>query len=112
MDWKEQLKALADSTPELAPSNVVDTDDTTPTNSKTFEPQKLTVSIEKKGRKGKTATIISGFTCDDSQLRELLTTLQKQLGTGGSARGGEILLQGECRQKAIEILRSIPNIKI
>ncbi len=60
------------------------------------QPQRgrLVVSMEKKGRGGKTATIISGFTLADNEVCEIAATLKSKLGTGGSARGGEILIQG------------------
>lgn len=55
---------------------------------------RLVVAMEKKGRGGKTATIISGFTLGDDEVCEIAATLKSKLGTGGSARGGEILIQG------------------
>lgn len=60
--------------------------------------------MERKGRGGKTATIIEGFTGTDDELKALATRLKQQLGVGGSARGGEILIQGDCRQRLREIL--------
>lgn len=112
MDWKEKLKALADADPTLDPSTLPPEEPSSNDDKIAVATQHLRVDIERKGRKGKTATIISGFDCDDSELRQLLTKLQKHLGTGGSARGGEILLQGDCRQKVVDFLRSLPNIKI
>lgn len=67
----------------------------------------LEIVIERKGRAGKTATIICGFTVSDSQLKEIATKLQRQLGCGGSARAGEILLQGDRRESAARVLRSL-----
>lgn len=60
--------------------------------------------MERKGRGGKTATIIEGFPGSDSELKALATRLKQQLGVGGSARGGEILIQGDCRQRLRELL--------
>ena len=76
---------------------------TAPTVRKT----KLSISMERKGRKGKTATIIYGFECDDEELEEIARTLKTKIGTGGSARGGEILIQGEWRDRAAELLREL-----
>lgn len=68
---------------------------------------KLTVSIERKGRAGKTATIISGFTLPDEDVKRLAAELKTKLGTGGSARGGEILIQGERRENVCTLLKSM-----
>lgn len=68
---------------------------------------RLAVSIERKGRGGKTATIVSGFTCPDDEVAEVARRLKTALGTGGSARGGEILIQGERRREVIDRLRAM-----
>ncbi len=68
---------------------------------------RLQVVIERKGRGGKTATIVSGFTSlDDDGIAELARRLKTRLGTGGSSRGGEILIQGERRREIVELLRA------
>lgn len=67
----------------------------------------LLITYERKGRGGKQATIISGFECDDEGLRDIASTLKQRLATGGSARGGEILVQGDRRADAAALLRSM-----
>lgn len=67
--------------------------------------QTLTLIYEKKGRKGKPATIIIGFDMPDKEISALLSYLQSRLGVGGSSRGGEILLQGDCRERVAVLLR-------
>ena len=52
------------------------------------------------------ATIISGFECDDEEVKNIAKELKMKIGTGGSARGGEILLQGDWRDKVVEILKT------
>lgn len=59
------------------------------------KPDLIEVCIDKKGRKGKTATLAVGFTCGEEELKEIASKLKSRLSTGGSARGGEILIQGE-----------------
>lgn len=59
----------------------------------------LHVVVEKKGRGGKTATIVEGFECDDDTLSDIAAIIKRRLGCGGSARGGEILIQGNCVEK-------------
>ncbi|MCM1441673.1 MAG: translation initiation factor [Roseburia sp.] len=56
---------------------------------------RLDIILDRKGRAGKSATIISGFTVDDEAVLELAGLLKRSLGTGGLARGGEILIQGD-----------------
>lgn len=69
---------------------------------------RLDVILEKKGRGGKTATIIAGFGDEtgDEDIDGLAALLKKKLGTGGSARGGEILIQGDRRDDVIAILKT------
>ena len=66
----------------------------------------LHVVVEKKGRGGKVATIIEGFTCPDSEVAELAARLKKKLGVGGSARGGEILIQGNVPEQVRNLLKA------
>lgn len=101
MDWKEMLGKLKDD-PDLPPGEEKQQQSESPLNKK----DSLHVLIDKKGRKGKTATIIEGFTVSEEQVSEIAAMLKKKLGVGGSARGGEILIQGDHAAKVREILRS------
>lgn len=101
-DWKDALSKLRDS--GSLPEGV----ETAQTAEETEKPQTspaLAIHVEKKGRGGKTATIISGFTCQREELEDTARRLKQAIGTGGSARGGEILLQGEWKARAAEFLR-------
>lgn len=66
----------------------------------------LTISMERKGRGGKTATIIAGFD-SDTQARDAASALKKRLATGGSARGCEVLVQGDRRADAARALQAM-----
>ena len=66
--------------------------------------QMLDIVLERKGRGGKQATIVTGFKCDDEALKQVASTLKRSLGVGGSARGGEILVQGDWRQRVLDEL--------
>jgi len=69
--------------------------------------QKLHVQMERKGHGGKTATMVLGFVGSDDALQDLAKTLKTRCGVGGSARGGEILIQGDKVAKVKEILVSL-----
>jgi translation initiation factor 1 len=108
MDWKSALGALNEIEVPAAPAETPAEATSAPASKKR---EKLSIFMEKKGRAGKVATIITGFTGSDEEVEEVARTLKKRIGVGGSARGGEILLQGDWRDKAAEVLRSL-NFKI
>lgn len=66
--------------------------------------QKLRIKIDRAGRKGKTVTLITGFVGNDDDLKDLAKQLKTKLSTGGSAKDGEIVIQGDVKQKVIQIL--------
>lgn len=103
MDWKDSLKQFLDSNPSLPQGE----DKPTPEEPEQPLPP-LDIFIDRKGRKGKSATIIAGFDPDDEEtLKEVAAKLKSALATGGSARGGEILIQGERRADVERVLRSL-----
>ncbi len=61
--------------------------------------QKLRIRLETKHRGGKTATLIAGFTGSDAELQKLEKNLKAACGTGGSSKDGEIIIQGDAREK-------------
>ena len=69
--------------------------------------QKLRLAMERAGRGGKTVTIVRGFTGSQEELEELCKTLKQKIGVGGSAKEGEIILQGDHRPKVAELLKSL-----
>lgn len=68
---------------------------------------RLDIILERKGRAGKQATIVTGFICDDDALKQVASQLKRSLGVGGSARGGEILIQGDFRQRVLDELTAM-----
>lgn len=105
MDWKDALASLS-GLPEGEESQASLNDE--PTDEKSNKQKSaLHVLIEKKGRGGKTATIIEGFEISDEEIDEIASTLRKKLGTGGSARGGEILIQGDRKTDTVRLLKEM-----
>lgn len=68
--------------------------------------QKLYVSLDRKMRKGKTVTLIEGFTGNSDDLETLGKSLKSKCGVGGSAKDGEIILQGDHREQVIRLLEA------
>ena len=67
--------------------------------------RKVTIFYETKGRAGKPATILADFAgVTDAEIEDLASVLKKKLGTGGSCRGGEILIQGDRRTQLRSLL--------
>lgn len=79
--------ALERATPDLPPAQ-----------------QNLRVEASRKGRKGKTVTVISGFQCHSDRLTELLKKLKTQWGAGGTVKDNTLEIQGHHTQKLVELL--------
>lgn len=108
MDWKDMLSQLQNSGSLPSGEEPAVLEEPTEDASEIAKTQGLIhVVVEKKGRKGKTATIAEGFTCSDDELAELASKLKRKLGVGGSARGGEILIQGECKDRMVALLKEL-----
>ena len=66
--------------------------------------QKLRVRIERNHRGGKTVTLVTGFVGIDADLQELGKRLKTACGVGGSAKDGEVIVQGDMRERVVATL--------
>ncbi len=69
------------------------------------EKQLLRISLDKRNRKGKAVTLVTGFRGSDEDLQVLGKLLKMRCGVGGSAKDGEIIVQGDHRTKVLDILQ-------
>jgi translation initiation factor 1 len=68
--------------------------------------QNLRVLLDKNGRAGKQVTLVTGFVGSHADLEGLCKKLKTKCGAGGSAKDGEVLIQGDVREKIVQILQS------
>ena len=90
-DWKDRLNIVYSTNRDFEYESYNEEEEETLPK----EQQKLRVSIEKKGRGGKTVTLIKGFVGTEDDLKELAKSLKSQCGVGGTAKEGEIIIQGK-----------------
>ncbi len=101
-DWKSRLGMVYSTNPDFQfQTNEVEEQKTLPPSQ-----QRLRVRIERTGRKGKTVTLVTGFIGHSDDLKELAKHLKTKLSTGGSAKDGEITIQGELKERVINLLKA------
>ena len=101
-DWKDRLNIVYSTNPDFR----YETKEHDNTETLPKEKQKLRVSVEKKGRGGKTATIITGFVGCENDLASLGKLLKTKCGVGGSVKEGLIIIQGELKQRIVDLLKN------
>ena len=102
-DWKKRLGVVFSTNPDFAYEQETEEEATT------LEPsrQNLIVSIDRKGRGGKQVTLVSGFIGTSDDLADLGRTLKVKCGVGGSAKDGEITIQGDFRDRVVNLLKDM-----
>ncbi len=100
-DWKDNLKMVYSTNSDYEPEEDSKKQETLPA-----EKQQLRVWIDRKGRKGKTATLVKDFVGSEDDLKDLAKLLKSKCGTGGSVKEGEIIIQGDMQSKVTELLIS------
>lgn len=78
----------------------------TPEAPKELAKQDLEAHFSTKGRGGKTVTVIKGFQGDEIQLKALAKKIKQHCSVGGSVKDHEIIIQGNVREKVMEVLRN------
>lgn len=101
-NWKDRLNVVFSTNPDFN----YDKEKNEATETIAKEKQQLRVELDKRNRKGKSVTLITGFIGSDEDLKSLEKLLKTKCGSGGSSRDGEILIQGDFRTKVVEILKN------
>lgn len=99
-DWKSQLSLVYSTNP-----NAASEPDAEPEQAIDPNKQNLVVGIERKGHGGKTVTWVRGYT--GVGIDDLCKTLKNRCGAGGTAKDGEIIIQGDKKQNVAELLRQM-----
>ncbi len=102
-DWKKRLGVVFSTNPDFT------YEEETVQEEETLEPSKqnLIVKIDRKGRAGKQVTLVTGFIGTADDLAELGRTLKMKCGVGGSAKDGEITIQGDFRDRVVSLLKEM-----
>ncbi|MBQ5843447.1 MAG: translation initiation factor [Alistipes sp.] len=99
-DWKERLGVVYSTNPDFK----YETEQSPNIETLPKERQNLRVWRDTHGRAGKIATVVRGFVGNDEDLENLGKILKRKIGVGGSVKNGEIIIQGENRERVLQIL--------
>ena len=99
-DWKSRLGVVFSTNPDFKYDIPVEEEE------ETLPPalQKLIVAIDRRNRGGKQVTLVKGFKGTSADLEMLAKKLKTKCGVGGSAKDGEIVIQGDLRDKVLSLL--------
>ena len=100
-DWKDRLGVVYSTSDDFT----YDYDGDKESDTLPVAAQKLIVSLDKKQRGGKQVTLVNGFIGIEEDLKALGKMLKTKCGVGGSAKQGEIIIQGDFRDRVKELLQ-------
>ena len=102
-DWKKRLGVVFSTNPDFAYTEQQEE------VQQTLEPsrQRIVVSIDRRCRAGKQVTLVGGFVGSDEDLAELGRKLKIKCGVGGTAKNGEITIQGDFRDRITSLLNEM-----
>lgn len=100
-DWKSRLGILYSTSPDFQYEKEQEIEEET----LPAEKQALRISLDKRNRGGKTVTLVAGFRGTSDDLTTLGKMLKVKCGVGGSAKDGEIIIQGDVRSRVLDILQ-------
>ena len=100
-DWKDRLNVVYSTNPNFQ----YETGNTEEAETLSPNQQKLRVQLDRKNRGGKVVPLVTGFVGAAEDLKELGRMLKSKCGVGGSAKDGEVIVQGDFKQKVIELLK-------
>lgn len=100
-DWKDRLNVVYSTNPDYGYEMDDDEEQVVLDKGK----QNLRVCLDKKNRRGKIVTLVTGFIGTDNDLKELGKLLKSKCGVGGSSKNGEIIIQGDFKVKLTELLK-------
>jgi translation initiation factor 1 len=99
-DWKQRLGVVYSTNPDFQYQTAAEAEPDTLPPAK----QRLIVAIDRRQRAGKQVTLVKGFTGRSDDLAALAKTLKTRCGVGGTAKDGEITIQGDLRDKLVALL--------
>lgn len=102
-DWKQRLGVVFSTNPDFQ----YQTEEQESVETLPPARQNLRVAIDRRARAGKQVTLVSGFVGAEEDLAELGRLLKTRCGVGGSAKDGEILVQGDHRDRIVKILTDL-----
>lgn len=102
-DWKKRLNIVYSTNPDFKYEEEQEEEQATLPPEK----QNLRVKTDRRNRAGKTVTLVTGFEGTEEDLAVLGKTLKAKCGTGGSAKDGEIIVQGDFKERVATLLKEM-----